>query len=262
MSDQSSHADKPAEPPPCAPAPGSRISLPAQCKPSAAARVPIPRFDPGVPSEQAAHTLYESLRLRRSCRQFSDRPVPAETIEWCIRCAGTAPSGANKQPWRFIAINDPALKRQIRLGAEAEEKEFYERRASREWLADLAPLGTEWEKPFLETAPWLIAIFRLVKTDADEQGRSGQVYYPQESVGIASGMLVAALHLAGLSTLTHTPSPMNFLARILKRPEHERPFLLLPVGYAAQGATVPDIHRLPLEQIMVRNLGAPRDEGC
>jgi nitroreductase len=251
----------PADPHQPSPAPGTRISLPAHAQTSAAPRIPLPRFDPGVPSEHAARALFDKLTLRRSCRFFSDRPVPTETIEWCIRCAGTAPSGANKQPWRFVAINDPALKRQIRLGAEAEEKEFYERRAGREWLNDLAPLGTEWEKPFLETAPWLIAVFRLVRTDPDAQGQTSNVYYPQESVGIASGLLIASIHLAGLVTLTHTPSPMGFLTRILRRPEHERPFLLLPVGYPADNATVPDIHRLPLESIMVRNLGTtPRNE--
>ncbi len=177
---------------------------------------------------------------------FSERPVSRETIEWVVRAAGTAPSGANKQPWRFVCVSDPGLKRTIREGAEVEEREFYSRRASEEWLADLAPLGTDWSKPFLETAPWVIVVFKLMKTD-----EGGQVYYANESVGIACGLLLAAAHHAGLATLTHTPSPMAFLARILGRPEHERPYLLIPVGYPAEDCTVPDIHRKGLDEIAV-----------
>jgi nitroreductase len=190
--------------------------------------------------------FYETMRRRRTVRMFSDRPVSAETIEWIVRAGGTAPSGANKQPWRFVAVGSPELKRRIREGAEAEEREFYERRASEEWLRDLAPFGTDEDKGFLEVAPWLIVVFKLMKTDD-----GGQVYYVNESVGIAVGMLLAAAHHAGLATLTHTPSPMKFLADLLGRPEHERPFLLIPMGYPAAGCTVPDITRKPLDEILV-----------
>jgi nitroreductase len=209
--------------------------------------VPLERFDPGVPPEQAAKRFYEVMRLRRTVRMFSDRPVSAETIEWVVRAAGTAPSGANKQPWRFVAVSDAAMKRRIREAAEAEEREFYERRASDEWLEDLAPLGTDQNKDFLEIAPWLVVVFKLMKTD-----EGGQVYYANESVGIACGMLLAAAHHAGLATLTHTPSPMGFLAEALQRPGHERPYLLIPMGYPAEDCVVPDIQRKPLGDIMVR----------
>ncbi len=185
---------------------------------------------------------------------FSDRPVSRETIENLIRAAGTAPSGAHKQPWRFVAVNDPALKREIRAAAEAEEREFYYRRANEAWLRDLHAIGTDEHKAFLEIAPWLIVIFKLMKDD--HPGRlSDQVYYVNESVGIATGLLLAAAQLAGLATLTHTPSPMKFLGRILQRPEHERPFLLVPIGYPAHDCVVPDITRKPLEEIMVVNKG-------
>ncbi len=209
---------------------------------------PLQPFDPGMPCEIAARRFYETIRLRRTVRHFSDRPVSRETIEWVCRAAGTAPSGANKQPWRFVAVDDPAIKREIRLGAEAEEREFYERRANAEWLADLKAIGTDEHKPFLEIAPWLIAVFKLSRTD-DE----GQVYYVNESVGIAVGLLLAAAQYAGLATLTHTPSPMAFLTRILNRPPHERPYLLIPIGYPAEGCTVPDIQRKPLDEILVFN---------
>ncbi|HZW08808.1 MAG TPA: nitroreductase family protein [Phycisphaerales bacterium] len=209
--------------------------------------VPLERHDPGEPPEEAARRFYEVMRLRRTVRMFSDRPVSAETIEWVIRAAGTAPSGANKQPWRFVAVSDPGVKRRIREAAEAEEREFYERRASDEWLEDLAALGTDEHKEFLEVAPWLIVVFKLMKSD-----EGGQVYYANESVGIACGMLLAAAHHAGLGTLTHTPSPMGFLAEVLERPGHERPFLLIPMGYPAEGCVVPDIERKPLDDIMVR----------
>lgn len=187
------------------------------------------------------------MRKRRSIREFSQRPVSIATIKWIVRTAGSAPSGANKQPWRFVCVRDPKLKHRIRLGAEAEEKEFYGRRAGRRWLDDLAPLGTDSDKGFLEVAPWLIVVFRLA-TDDD----GGKVYYANESVGIAVGMLLAAAHCAGLATLTHTPSPMKFLSDILKRPEHERPYLLIPVGYPATDCQVPvaAMKRLPLKQIM------------
>lgn len=215
--------------------------------------VPLP--DRPVPDESAeivARRHYETMRLRRSVRMFSDRPVSRETIESVVRTAGTAPSGANKQPWRFVCVQDPALKREIRLAAELEEREFYEHRANERWLKDLAPLGTDEHKEFLEVAPWLIVVLKMTRND-DE----GQVYYVNESVGIATGMLLVAAHLAGLATLTHTPSPMNFLGDILGRPDRERPFLLVPVGYPAEGCVVPAvaIERKPLEQIMVVDRG-------
>lgn len=213
--------------------------------------VPHRSFDPGTSAEAAARAFYETMRQRRSVRFFADTPVSEETIRACIAAAGTAPSGANKQPWRFVAVKDPSIKHQIRLAAEAEEKEFYERRATPEWLADLAPLGTDSNKPFLDIAPWLIVVFKMMKTDPDSHGGQGKVYYTDESVGIATGLLIAAIHHAGLVTLTHTPSPMGFLSKVLDRPSHERPFLLLPVGYPASNATVPDIHRKPIEEIMV-----------
>ncbi|MEM1165658.1 MAG: nitroreductase family protein [Planctomycetota bacterium] len=190
------------------------------------------------------------MRTRRSVREFSDRPVPRETIEWIVRAAATGPTGANKQPYRFVCVDDPAIKREIRLAAEAEEREFYERRASQRWLDDLAPLGTDASKPFLEIAPWVIVVFALAK---DDDG--GQVYYREESVGIAVGLAIAAIHHAGLVTLTHTPSPMKFLCEVLGRPEHERPFVVLPVGYPAEGATVPAITKKPIGQVMVVNRG-------
>jgi iodotyrosine deiodinase len=206
----------------------------------------LTRFDPGAPPEAAAHAFYERVRLRRTVRMFSDRPVSEETIRWCVQSAGTAPSGANKQPWRFVCIRDPVLKKLIRTGAEAEERAFYARKANDEWLRDLQPFETNPDKPFLETAPWLIAVFKLVKTDA---GR--QVYYVNESVGIAVGMLLAAIHHAGLVSLTHTPSPMAFLAQLLERPAYERPFLLIPVGYPADNCEVPTITRKSIDEIMV-----------
>lgn len=209
--------------------------------------IPLARFDPGMPAEQAAERFYETMERRRTVRMFSDRPVSIETMEWIVRAAGTAPSGANKQPWRFVVVGDPAMKRKIRLAAEEEEREFYSRRASAEWLADLAPFGTNEEKEFLEVAPWLVVVFKMMKTD---EGR--QVYYVNESVGIACGLLLAAAHHAGLATLTHTPSPMGFLTEVLGRPAHERPFLLVPMGYSAEDCVVPDIQRKPLEEIMVR----------
>ena len=212
--------------------------------------VPFARYEPGVAPEVGARRFYETMKQRRSVREFSAAPVAREVIEWCVRAAGTAPSGANKQPWRFVAVSDPALKKEIRARAEAEEREFYERRATPEWLADLAPLGTDTNKEFLEIAPWLVVLFKLARDDPDESGKQGQVYYINESVGIAAGLFIAAVHHAGLVTLTHTPSPMGFLAKILKRPEHERPYLLLPVGYPAEGCVVPDIQRKELAEIM------------
>ncbi len=188
------------------------------------------------------------LQRRRTVRHFSDRAVPREIIEECVRTAGTAPSGANLQPWHFVVISDPEIKRRIRKGAEAEEREFYGGRAPQDWLDALAPLGTDQHKPFLETAPFLIAVFaQSYGFTAD--GEKAKHYYVQESVGIATGMLISAIHQAGLASLTHTPSPMGFLNEILGRPQNERPFLLLVLGYPADGAVVPDIERKALDGI-------------
>ncbi len=194
---------------------------------------------------QSFHTL---MSRRRSVRAFSDRPVPREVIENAIRTAGSAPSGANMQPWHFVAIRDSTIKKRIREAAEVEERKLYEGRASEEWLEALAPLGTDASKPFLEKAPVLIAIF-LKKFTVDEAGEKHKNYYTSESVGIATGLLIAALHNAGLATLTHTPSPMKFLSEILGRPDYERPFLLLVCGFPEEGAVVPNIRRRALEEI-------------
>ena len=198
--------------------------------------------------EQSAQAFYQQMAKRRSVRDFSDRPIPQSVLENAILTAGSAPSGANMQPWYFAVVQDPAIKKKIREAAEIEERELYENRASDEWLDALAPLGTDAQKPFLETAPALIAIF-LKKVTIDDEGVKHKNYYTSESVGIATGMLITALHQAGLGTLTHTPSPMKFLTEILERPSHERPFLLLVVGYLEEGAMVPDIQRLPLDKI-------------
>lgn len=202
---------------------------------------------PAAEMLERARAFHDEMRSRRSVRDFSPRPVPRELIETCLRTAGTAPSGASQQPWRFVAIGDTAVKARIRTAAEAEEREFYEHRATTAWRNALAPLGTNADKPFLEVAPWLIAIFyEAYGVNALRQREKR--YYPMDSVGIASGMLIAALHHAGLATLTHTPSPMAFLNEILGRPENERPFLLLVVGYPADCARVPDIGRKALEE--------------
>jgi nitroreductase len=198
--------------------------------------------------EQSAQAFYQQMAKRRSVRDFSDRPIPQSVLENAILAAGSAPSGANMQPWYFAVVQDPAIKKKIREAAEIEERELYESRASDEWLDALAPLGTDANKPFLETAPALIAIF-LKKVTIDDEGVKHKNYYTSESVGIATGMLITALHQAGLGTLTHTPSPMKFLTEILERPSYERPFLLLVVGYPEEGAMVPDIQRLPLDKI-------------
>lgn len=208
--------------------------------------IPYRPFRPGLDATVASERFYRTMNARRSVRMFSDRPVSEETIRWICAAAGTAPSGANKQPWRFVAVSNPALKRQIREGAEHEEREFYGRKAGDEWLTDLIPFGTDEKKDFLEIAPWLIVVFKMMKTD-----EGGQVYYANESVGIAVGLLLAAAHHAGLATLTHTPSPMKFLGEILGRPDHERPYLLIPVGYPAADCVVPDIKRKPLDEILV-----------
>lgn len=185
---------------------------------------------------------------RRTVREFSPAPVSRELIDTILRTAGTAPSGANKQPWRFVAVTDPAIKKEIRTAAEKEERESYEHRMPREWLDDLAALGTDWHKEFLETAPVLIVVFSVEYEKRGEAVRKH--YYVKESVGLAAGFLLAAIHNAGLVSLTHTPSPMDFLRTILRRPSNERPFLLIPVGHPAEGVTVPDISRKPPEQFI------------
>jgi len=191
--------------------------------------------------------FYTDIARRRTVREFSDRAVPQDIIETALKAAGTAPSGANLQPWHFVVVSSAETKKKIRDAAEIEEREFYEHRASPEWLAALEPLGTDSSKPFLETAPYLIAVF-LQKYGYLQDGRKVKHYYPVESTGLATGMLITALHQAGLATLTHTPSPMKFLNEILGRPSSERPFLLLVVGYPADDARVPDIKRKELAE--------------
>ena len=188
---------------------------------------------------------------RRTVREFSDRPVPIEVIENCIKSAASAPSGANKQPWQFVIVQDPEVKSKIREAAEAEEKEFYGHRATKEWLEDLNQFGTDWHKPFLEIAPYLIVVFRQIY-DVEDDGSHRKNYYVSESVGIASGFLLAALHNAGLATLTHTPSPMNFLGEILERPANEKAYLLIPVGYPDDDAKVPEITKKPFDEISTK----------
>lgn len=196
-----------------------------------------------------ARNIADEMQRRRTVRDFSDRPVPRALIEECLRTAGSAPSGANQQPWYFVAVSDPAVKRRIREAAEAEERKFYTHRAPQEWLEVLHPLGTDSNKPFLEVAPWLIAVF-IRRFERLPDGGKRKHYYTDESVGLATGLLLAAIHHAGLVSLTHTPSPMKFLNEILGRPKDlERPFLLLVVGYPASQAQVPDIRRKPLDEI-------------
>ena len=207
----------------------------------------MPTPDPNL--DQAVRFL-ESIRGRRSVREFSDRPVSQAVIEHLIAAAGSAPSGANKQPWRFVAVQDPEIKREIREAAEKEERKLYEGRANPEWLEDLAPLGTNAEKSFLETAPWLVIVFKQVRNPEPEQG-SEQVYYVNESVGIACGLFITALHTMGLATLTHTPSPMGFLTEIFQRPATERPYILFPVGYPSDDCQVPDLQRKPLDESLI-----------
>ena len=198
---------------------------------------------------QKSLAFYQKLISRRTIRNFSEKPVDSEVIENCIKAAGTAPSGANMQPWHFVLISDPKIKKQIRIAAEKEEIEFYENRAPKEWLEALAPLGTDNNKPYLETAPYLIAIF-MQRFGKLPDGREVKHYYGLESVGIATGMLITAIHNAGLASLTHTPSPMGFLNEILDRPKNERPFLLLVVGHPARDTRVPDIKRKDINEIM------------
>jgi iodotyrosine deiodinase len=212
------------------------------------------QFTDYAPDEQLlrARQFFELCSRRRTVREFSDRPVSRELMETLIRTAGSAPSGANKQPWKFVVVDDPGLKRKIRIAAEAEEKESYGHRMPQSWLDDLAELGTDWRKPFLEVAPCLIVVFR--EKYRLEGGVQKKNYYVDESVGIACGFLLAAIHHAGLASLTHTPSPMNFLQDILQRPANEAPYLLIPVGYPREGATVPDIQRKPTGEILSWNI--------
>ena len=197
---------------------------------------------------ERAREFYQDMKRRKTIREFSDRAVPRAVIETCLLTAGTAPSGANHQPWHFAVVSDAALKHKIRIEAEIEEREFYERRAPQEWKDALAPLGTDADKPFLDTAPCLIAIFGQKSTLMDD-GTAVKNYYVPESVSIATGFLISALHHAGLATLTHTPSPMGFLNQLLQRPENEKPYILLVVGYPAEDCQVPNIQKKPLEQI-------------
>src|SRR5213080_1458818 len=212
--------------------------------------VPVPKIDNRSDDEllRRAQEFYEVMQRRRTIRDFSERPVPREVIEYCIRAAGTAPSGANLQPWHFVAVRDPVVKHQIRIAAEKKEKEFYVHRAPKAGLEALAPLGTDSNKPFLEVAPWLIAVFAQPFRNLTDGTRS-PTYYAIESVGIATGLLVTAVHSCGLVALNHTPSPMGFLNKILGRPSHEKPFVLLVVGHPAENAQVPDIGRKALAEI-------------
>ena len=213
---------------------------------------------PFVPYESPRYGLEEMRRrsssfeelmdARRSVRDFSDEPVPRELIESAIRTASTAPSGAHRQPWRFVVIGDPEIKHQIRVAAEAEERKSYEERMPDEWLEALAPLGVDWQKPFLEIVPWIVVVFEEL-FGFNPDGSKRKNYYVRESVGIACGMFITSLHQMGLATLTHTPSPMGFLRDILGRPRNEKPYILFPVGYPASDAQVPDLERKPLEEI-------------
>ncbi|WP_421991248.1 nitroreductase family protein [Qipengyuania sp.] len=213
----------------------------------------VPYSLPRIPDEESiarAQALRDRLKQRRTCRYFSDEPVPRAVIEAAIEAAGTAPNGANHQPWHFAVVSSPGKKRALREAAEEEERNFYAGKASEEWLEALAPLGTDEDKPFLETAPWLIVVFAQRKGGIEEDGKT-QNYYVNESVGIACGMLIATLHEAGLATLTHTPSPMGFLRELCGRPDHEKPLMVVVVGHPAEGATVPAhaLKKKPLEQI-------------
>jgi len=201
-----------------------------------------------------ARAYYELMNARRSVREFSDEAPPRECIDLAIRVAGTAPSGAHRQPWKFVVVNDPKLKRAIREAAELEERESYEHRFPQEWLDALAPLGTDWHKPFLEIAPYLVVVFKEAY-GTDDRGRKITNYYVNESVGIACGMFIAALHDMGLATLTHTPNPMGFLSELLNRPQNEKPYILFPIGYPAKGARVPDLTRKSMAELVQENAG-------
>jgi len=203
-------------------------------------------FVPTQPTDDAAQAFYDVVSKRRTVRMFSDREVPRSVIESVILAAGTAPSGAHKQPWRFVAISNKEIKHKIRTAIEEVETEFYENRASERWLEDLEDFETTSDKSYIDTVPWLIVVMALRKSDD-----GGQVYYLNESVGIATGMLLTAAHHAGLATLTHTPSPMNFLREVLGRSENERPYMVIPVGYPADDCTVPDLDRKSIDEISV-----------
>lgn len=217
---------------------------------SKAVFIPAPAYNesPVEDMTMRATGFRKMMQKRRTVREFANRPVPRELIEECLRAAGTAPNGANMQPWHFVVVNDPAMKHKIRIAAEKEEREFYRHKAPQEWLDALAPLGTNEDKPFLDIAPCLIVIFAQTYGLLPD-GRKVKNYYVQESVGIAVGFLIAAIHHAGLASLTHTPSPMWFLNELLDRPRQERPFLILVVGYPAENAMVPDITKKPLDEI-------------
>ncbi|MDX1418624.1 MAG: nitroreductase family protein [Rubricoccaceae bacterium] len=218
--------------------------------------MPLPRIPYRVEpldeaaQERRAEAFFQRMDARRSVRDFSDRPVPRSVVERAIATASTAPSGAHQQPWTFVAVSDPAVKRRIRAAAEKEEKAFYQERGAEEWLEALEPIGTDWEKPFLETAPWIVVLFAQ-RWGVRPDGAKRKHYYVQESCGIAAGLFIAALHHAGLATLTHTPSPMGFLSEVLERPPNEAALILFPVGYPAEDATVPDLQRKPLSEVVV-----------
>lgn len=219
-------------------------------------------FERLAPEEmlRRARSFRDSMDRRRSVRDFAPDPVPRELIELAIETASTAPSGAHRQPWRFVAVDDPALKREIRIAAEREEHENYVGgRMPEDWQQALEPIGTDWHKPYLETAPWLVVVFQEL-WGVEPDGSKRKNYYVKESVGIACGLFVAALHQMGLATLTHTPSPMRFLSELLGRPANEKPLILFPVGYPAPGATVPDLERKPLEDVAVWNREAARED--
>ncbi len=214
------------------------------------------RFSPEE-TDRRANEFFELMDRRRSVRDFSDEPVPRELIEAAIRTASTAPSGAHRQPWQFVVIGDPAIKHRIRVAAEAEERKSYEERMPDAWLQALAPFGVDWHKPFLEVVPWIVVVFEELFGFYDD-GSKRKNYYVRESVGIACGMFITALHQMGLATLTHTPSPMNFLRDILGRPKNEKPYILFPVGYPATDAKVPDLRRKSLEEVAIWD---PKPEG-
>ncbi|MGE7432856.1 MULTISPECIES: nitroreductase family protein [Kitasatospora] len=217
---------------------------------TAAGHPTVPLRPTTVPADEAAarcRAFHDVMSQRRTVRDYSTRPIPDDVIEWAVRTAATAPSGAHVQPWRFVVITDPERKRRLREAAEAEEREFYGHRASEEWLEALRPIGTDWRKPFLEDAPAVIVVFEVHKGP-----QSPRPYYTKESVGIAVGLLLTALHQAGLATLTHTPSPMRFLNEVCERPAEERAAYVIPVGYPADGARVPDLRRKDLDQVLIR----------
>lgn len=221
----------------------------------------VPISIPDSEQLELARAVFNEMDQRRSVREFSDRAVPRELVLTAIRCASTAPSGAHMQPWTFVLVGDPEVKRQIRLAAETEERKNYQGgRLPSHWREDLAPLGTDWQKPFLETVPWIVVVFEQ-RYGTRPDGARQHHYYVKESVGIACGMFIDALHRMGLSTLTHTPSPMAFLRTLLDRPQSERPFILFPIGYAAQDCRVPNLERKGLDNIMVEVTASELEDG-